>query len=140
MELQKKLSFTGSKVDGDFGPTTEAAVRRFQRVHDMVAGGSRTRHMGGTRQSLADRPHGRLRSAYKGLRPAVGQAPGRDSAPGSQSTHRRALRKMRCQGLYQPQSSGGSQNKIHLFTCEDHWIPGRTPPLRVHIPSSLNRT
>jgi peptidoglycan hydrolase-like protein with peptidoglycan-binding domain len=34
--IQKKL---GLAIDGDFGPNTEAAVRAFQRVHDMVPDG-----------------------------------------------------------------------------------------------------
>ena len=38
-ELQKKLGFAEAQVDGDFGPLTEAAVRRFQRDHDLVPDG-----------------------------------------------------------------------------------------------------
>lgn len=38
-DLQKKIGFTGSQVDGHFGPLTEATVRQFQRDHGLVPDG-----------------------------------------------------------------------------------------------------
>jgi peptidoglycan hydrolase-like protein with peptidoglycan-binding domain len=37
--VQRKVGITGTNVDGKFGPNTEAAVRRFQRNHDIVPDG-----------------------------------------------------------------------------------------------------
>lgn len=38
-EMQTKLGFVGDAVDGNFGPLTESAVRRFQRDHGLVPDG-----------------------------------------------------------------------------------------------------
>ncbi len=38
-ELQRKLGFAGDKVDGNFGPMTEARVREIQRTHALVPDG-----------------------------------------------------------------------------------------------------
>lgn len=38
-EVQKKVGIIGDDIDGRFGPATEAAVRRFQRHHDIVPDG-----------------------------------------------------------------------------------------------------
>lgn len=38
-EVQKTLGLVGDSVDGNFGPLTEAAVRRFQRDHGLVPDG-----------------------------------------------------------------------------------------------------
>ncbi len=37
--VQEKIGFVGDDIDGRFGPATEAAVRRFQRDHDIVPDG-----------------------------------------------------------------------------------------------------
>jgi hypothetical protein len=38
-EAQAKLGFSGADIDGNFGPLTESAVRRFQRDHGLVPDG-----------------------------------------------------------------------------------------------------
>ncbi|TLF45110.1 N-acetylmuramoyl-L-alanine amidase [Halomonas urmiana] len=38
-EVQKKIGFVGDKVDGLFGPITEAAVRQYQRDNGLVPDG-----------------------------------------------------------------------------------------------------
>ncbi len=38
-EIQKKMGFVENSVDGEFGPLTEAAVRRFQRSKGLVPDG-----------------------------------------------------------------------------------------------------
>lgn len=38
-EIQKKVGFVESSIDGEFGPLTEAAVRRFQRIKGLVPDG-----------------------------------------------------------------------------------------------------
>ena len=37
--VQRKAGIKGKKIDGNFGPLTEAAVRRFQRRHGLVPDG-----------------------------------------------------------------------------------------------------
>lgn len=58
-ELQRALGFEGKRVDGDFGPVTEAGVVHFQLAHDLVPDGivgPRTRlaleQAAGSRESL----------------------------------------------------------------------------------------
>lgn len=38
-DVQKKLGFSGTQVDGRFGPSTEAKLRQFQRDHGLVPDG-----------------------------------------------------------------------------------------------------
>ncbi|WP_170843736.1 peptidoglycan-binding domain-containing protein, partial [Luteibacter sp. UNCMF331Sha3.1] len=73
-------------ADGDYGPGTQAAVRAFQRDHDLVADGLSGRQtLASVRQAVDDRdarfasahrPHDEVLAAYRGIEPAtVGRSP-----------------------------------------------------------------
>ncbi|SEW13446.1 peptidoglycan-binding domain-containing protein [Luteibacter sp. 329MFSha] len=77
------------RADGDYGPGTQAAVRAFQREHDLVADGLSGRQtLASVRQAVHDRdasiaaahrPHDEVMAAYRAIDPVMGAAAGRST-------------------------------------------------------------